>query len=299
MCVCVCVCVFVQDAHRLLSVLNDFEQVKQYGPDTIHVPNAVRTMGVDVDALEAKFQAQVFLSRDLAETKYRGNPLAREKLYYFRGDANKKPIYRFPGFQWSSVQHYEPLNTFSELEALVDKLEAAFEYSKDGTPYFHHFILTSYSRPEDHISYHQDSMHDIEAGTDIIIISFGGTRPLQLVSAASEQKPEKPEIQIPMQAGDIIVLGPVTNEKMKHQVPADPNGNPRWSLVMRRIKQASHFSLAEIEKRVAQAQMAQKARVRSAEPTAVDASSSTMVSRHVLGARMISIVILNLACTRI
>jgi 2OG-Fe(II) oxygenase superfamily len=105
---------------------------------------------------------------------------------------------------------------------------------------FNHIIGTLYTEQKDEIGAHHDKM-DIRAGSDIISLSLGDVREFVLTSKDGVEQQ-----RVVLEDGDLFVLGPRTNEILKHAVLpvkdeqiTERHGSsiePRISIVLRDIK---------------------------------------------------------------
>jgi alkylated DNA repair dioxygenase AlkB len=166
---------------------------------------------------------------------YRGNQLKRGKFFLMAGEPGTLYKYSYPGFQWASMLHYRHWDTVPTLKAALQGLTIRGEPAR-----FNHIIGTLYTEDTDEICAHSDRMADIEAGTDIISLSFGDKREFELTAAGQETG----HIEV-LSDGDLFVLGPQTNASMKHAVlpvakervlqRGGERQQPRISVVLRQI----------------------------------------------------------------
>jgi alkylated DNA repair dioxygenase AlkB len=215
--------------------------------DSFYLPGLLQKMGVDPAALEGKVGASGFVPRDNPAMKYRSNELSRDKCFYVRSEVNDKgePTtlfkYKYPGFQYKSMQHYKPFSAIPELSALIDALQAKLQVN-GAAAHFNHAIGTQYRLEKDNIGYHSDDMTDITRGTPIVSISLGDAREFHFCEPGAK----KPKFVQVLRAGDVFVLGPQTNAALKHAVPPiakekelkrEPGAiAPRTSIVLRNIR---------------------------------------------------------------
>ena len=84
---------------------------------------------------------------------------------------------------------------------------------------FNHVIATRYRTPTDNIGWHADKTQDIRWNTPIMMLSLGETRELQLgVSTGPDGKHTRLTHAVPFGHGDLFVLGPRTNDEMRHRI---------------------------------------------------------------------------------
>ena len=214
---------------------------------------------------------------------YRGRELARQKAFLVKemGDDDDgvvsmdvepsvMPIYRYPGFQYGSMQHYRDMRTLPEVDNLVEEVCNRSLFA--GKPVkVNHVILTKYRGADDNIGFHSDKTRDMTPGSPILSLSFGESREFHL-GTPDPSDPKMSTItthRIVLNPGDLFILGPKTNESHRHSiVPVadeklitrenDVIVGSRISMVLRDIK--SVMSREEARKRALKTQGLRKLR---------------------------------------
>ena len=191
-----------------------------------------------------------FVPRENEEMRYRGSVLPRDKAFLVRSPVNAEgePTelfkYNYPGFQYRSMLHYQALSKHSDLQQALDNMMGLLSFC-DLPVAFNHVILTRYEQADDLIGFHMDKTLDITDNTPIISLSLGDSREMHFCRPGNEGR-VVPDYVLRLDAGDIFVMGPKTNEKLKHSIAAvskereiQRNGVPasaQISIVLRNIK---------------------------------------------------------------
>mgnify|MGYP001195865272 CR=1 FL=1 len=184
-----------------------------------------------------------WMDRNDSRMLYRGNAMTRTKKTMVN-DLSRIPVYRYPGFQYASIQAYEAFYQVPEVNVLVDRLNGGLKYSLGNDEEMNalginHVIATRYEDGDDSIGFHSDKVEDIAKESLILILSTGARRELHLrkVGEASVC------FVVVMQPASLFVLGPQTNIQYEHSIV--PVGDERYfqrkdvsarlSLVLRNI----------------------------------------------------------------
>jgi alkylated DNA repair dioxygenase AlkB len=215
---------------------------------------------------------------------YRGNELARQKCFLVPGElgasVNEPPAllfnYRYPGYQYASLEAYRPLEAVPDVHRIVQLVEQGLEFN-DAPVHINHVIGTCYRDAEDNIGYHSDKVKDITPDTPIVSLSFGEPREFHIGHADPTDK----KLTICDQAfilgpGDLFVLGPRTNVHYRHAiVPVeeerlieradDHEVQPRVSIVCRDI--ATRVTLKEAREKAKKTIQARVERQTNAGPS--------------------------------
>jgi alkylated DNA repair dioxygenase AlkB len=221
-------------------------------PDSYIHKGYLQQQGADTAALmQNLLQTAPWNKRDNPAMVMRGHKLQRTKFFAFaHEDSNQFLKYGYTGFQWASLQLYKRWDAMPVLREALQGMRI-----NDKPAVFNHIIGTLYTEQKDEIGAHQDKMRDIRANSDIISLSLGDAREFVLTSKdGAEQQ------RVVLGDGDLFVLGPATNARMKHAVlPVkderiiERHGagvEPRISIVMRDIK--TQLSQAQVVAKVAQ-----------------------------------------------
>jgi alkylated DNA repair dioxygenase AlkB len=211
---------------------------------------------------------------------YRGRELARKKAFLVKemGDDDNDdgvvlmdvepsvmPIYRYPGFQYGSMQHYRDMRSLPEVNNLVEELCKRSLFAGKAIN-VNHVILTNYRGADDNIGFHSDKTRDMTPGSLILSLSLGETREFHLGTPdASDPKMSTVTThRIVLNPGDLFILGPKTNVSHRHSiVPVSEEKlstrknddivvGPRISMVLRDIQ--SVMSRDEARKRALKTQ---------------------------------------------
>ena len=229
--------------------------------DSIHIPGWAQNHDLDPVVLFEDIEAEgMWEPRDAAYMKYRSRSLPHDRFTLDTNplDEDGKPTsyckYSYPGFQWEAVlrhRHISASPTVSKLHALV---EATTDHK------FNQTLGTRYRLEGDGIGYHRDKMKDITAETPIVSLSLGDTREFHLRYYRGEKKWTPPDVVVKLEAGDLFILGPRTNQLVEHSIaklkdeqqPREGKVGCRTSLVFRDIATvlpASHVQRKVLESR--------------------------------------------------
>jgi alkylated DNA repair dioxygenase AlkB len=204
---------------------------------------------------------------------YRGNELARQKCFLVPGElgasVNEPPAllfnYRYPGYQYASLEAYRPLEAVPDVHRIVQLVEQGLEFN-DAPVHINHVIGTCYRDAEDNIGYHSDKVKDITPDTPIVSLSFGEPREFHIGHADPTDK----KLTICDQAfilgpGDLFVLGPRTNVHYRHAIVPVDEVQPRVSIVCRDI--ATRVTLKEAREKAKKTIQARVERQANAGPS--------------------------------
>jgi alkylated DNA repair dioxygenase AlkB len=220
-------------------------------PDSFIHKSYLQQQGTDTAALmQNLLQTAPWNKRDNPAMMMRGHKLKRTKFFAFANDdPNLFFKYGYTGFQWASLKLYKRWGSLPELKEALQGMRI-----NDKPAVFNHIIGTLYVEEKDEIGAHKDKMKDITAGSDIISLSLGGAREFVLTSEAGFEQQ-----RVVLEDGDLFVLGPRTNARLKHAVlPVkderiiERHGagvEPRISIVMRDIK--TQLSRAQVMAKIA------------------------------------------------
>jgi alkylated DNA repair dioxygenase AlkB len=224
-------------------------------PDSTHYNPWVQKQGLDPEEIfKILYECKLWQNPNARHMKYRGTSLPRTKFFLVDSENEPPrtvlPRYSYPdmvynlhrsnyaGFQWESMKYYHSVRAIPAVKQLMDALNREFGTS------FNHVIGTFYRDHDDNIGYHTDKIKDISDGTLIAIVSFGETRTLTLKQIGTEETEE-----VPLQSGDLFMLGWGTNQQYQHALLEHPTERgSRISLVFRDIK--TRLSWGEISKKI-------------------------------------------------
>lgn len=230
--------------------------------DSFYIPNFVQTcLPWNVYTLyDEILRSAPWTAPDNIYLLYRGFELRRTKAFLYGTDERQRiPVYRYPGFQWRSLQFYRRFSEVPVIEQIADILQNQLKVNNQGI-FLNHVIATRYCGPEDNIGYHSDKTRDITKNSPILMISFGESRELHFGFQDPEDSQKTNfERAFTLNAGDLFVLGPKTNLLHKHCiVPVDEERNiardpereigSRISLVLRNI--STKMTTREIQKEI-------------------------------------------------
>ena len=244
-------------------------EIHFYFEDSILIRNFVQNqLGLRTNEMfQTLMNDAPWIDPDNDVVRYRGRRLPREKCYFVPGNQTRVQLldqppdilfkYGFPGFSYASMLHYRPFESVPLVAQLVQNLQQlTYNGSRCNTT---QIIGTRYAGARENISYHSDKILDITPDTPIISISLGETREMHLGRPDSaDAKKTIFEHAIQLHAGDLFILGPLTNRNHRHAIvpvseelllqrPADEAVQPRISLVARDI--STRVSLAEVKQK--------------------------------------------------
>ena len=238
----------------------------KYGPDSWYIPNFMQDyLGLQPDEI-MNATGWNWIDRNDEDMKMRGHILPRTKCVLYlecvlMSLINLIARYWYSGWQWGSVLKYIPMSSVSVVAKIVTLLNERLLFRLNGdTPgvwrraHFTQCIATRYDTGEDDIDFHNDKTEDITKETLIPILSSGEIRELHLCPNGD---PTDVTV-IRMEPGSMFVLGPLTNQVMKHGIAKAVNERElvradddsvarRISLVLRDIK--SFTTPEEVQKR--------------------------------------------------
>ena len=145
------------------------------------------------------------------------------------------PLYRYPAQPLRTL--YEQRKTFAEVKATASIRNAAarlalqtIEAGVSDVP--NSCVANYYCDGSIALGPHKDKTLDLEPGSSILLVSLGAPRVLVLRRAE-----EDAEQRITLRHGSLFILGPRTNKKWTHAIPAvaDASGGARLSLTLRNV----------------------------------------------------------------
>ena len=156
--------------------------------------------------------------------KYRGNKLARSKIWLQTDYDLGCKRYRYTDWQWRVAPATRRLESMPSIDSATDNIN---KFMAQG---MNHVIGTVYKNGKDNIGAHSDKDDDFTPGTGFIVIKLGEARRFQFTTPSghvffSEKLP----------AGTAVVVGSDANKLTKHAVPPVDTDNPSGSLVWRNI----------------------------------------------------------------
>lgn len=207
-----------------------------------------------------------WMDRNDSRMLYRGNAMTRTKKTMVN-DLSRIPVYRYPGFQYASIQAYEAFYQVPEVNVLVDRLNGGLKYSLGNDEEMNalginHVIATRYEDGDDCIGFHSDKVEDIAKESLIIILSTGAKRELHLRKVGEVSA----GFVVVMQPGSLFVLGPQTNIQYEHSIVAVGDErffqrkavSARMSLVLRNI--STMMTREKVLEKIAKSEQSKKVR---------------------------------------
>ncbi len=177
------------------------------------------------DKLVSKLENEiVYVPRDEITFSIYGRtiPLPRDKAFYGDVDNDKYPLYRYTG-----NGDYPAVKPWTK----TTKKIRDYLYLKTGQ-YCNHLVVNRYKNGSDHIGLHQDKVKDFVEDSNVLTVSFKGTRKFRIKNMKSN---EIEDFQITH--GSLFILGSQTNSNCKHSiVKTSTNCDERISLTYRSIK---------------------------------------------------------------
>ena len=180
--------------------------------DSALYPDLLSKLKVDVGELKKAIEDQCpFVDRNAPEMAYRGNAIKRSKAFLVDSLQEMKR-YSYPGWQWNSMWHYGQIDSVACGVQLRDMFQGtSFGGLRDVR--VNHMIFTKYEQRKDGIGRHRDHKADITPASPIVLLSFGDSREFVL-----SDKDEKEIARFVVEAGDVFILGPETNEELWHEI---------------------------------------------------------------------------------
>ena len=203
---------------------------------------------------------------------YRGNELAREKMWFQReetwtGPAPKINYYYYTGVQWAVVNAQSCWSKCAEVQGVMDKMDALYE--RINAPSANHVIVTRYrGEVKSGIGPHFDKPQSIAPNSLITILKTGPTgRTFNLYQGEpSSNGSETPTWSRVLNPGDALIMTLGANCATKHGVPIDDPAQcgDAGSLCLRTV---SEKTCEEVERHQAASERAkQRARDRRRTP---------------------------------
>jgi len=239
-----------------VSIGGESVSFTRYGPDSVFLTSDVLLSALLPDVPIVQIEQGLRVEGKWADPEdenafYRGKPLKRTMKYVYCPDGQgRMPRYNFPGFQ-----HRQMLTNYNHIDSVptcASILHALSRITINGVHLgpFNHAIVTEYADGRKCIGAHSDKIADIVKRSHICMLSFGDTRELHL---SDLDTPDQVKQVVVLKAGDLFILGPLTNLVMAHAIPTRENErelprereiNSRISVVARSIE--TMFSTEEI-----------------------------------------------------
>lgn len=273
--------------NRLLDLYSDAYR-PLHGYNIVVVPQLMQKLGMDPAKVHQNLIDKYPLRRgsdpierggvqwvagDHETLKYRGNELAREKMWFQRNEmwgksaaASKIAYYYYTGVQWAVVNAQSCWNKCPEILGVMNNMDRLYEQLN--VPYANHAIVTRYRHEiKSGIGAHFDKPQSIDFNSLITVLKTGPTgRTFDLYEgerkgARSERSfPQTPTWSRVLNPGDALIMTLDANCETKHGVPTDDPARcgDAGSIVLRTV---SEVTCQEVEKRQGASERAkQKAR---------------------------------------
>lgn len=145
------------------------------------------------------------------------------------------PLYRHPADRQIECSPFDSI-----VQEVADVLNSKYAYLLPAGKEFNHVLVQWYRDGQDLITEHSDKTLDINPGTPIVNVTFGGTRVMTLRTKEkyeSKRGLERRSERVELGDGSMFVLGEATNQKWLHGIRADKTGgvDERISLTFRSI----------------------------------------------------------------
>ena len=165
--------------------------------------------------------------------RYRGNPLAREKMWFQFGDPKTEGFrkYNYTGWQYEIQPATANVADAPVLDQFTQKVNNwLHEYDQKPT---NHFIVTAYETQDHNIGMHSDKEKSIDLDSVIVVVKTGECgRPFRI----TDDKGETEFFNQVIQPGDAVIMSMDANLKTKHGVPkVTEKTGPSGSIVLRTI----------------------------------------------------------------
>jgi len=166
--------------------------------------------------------------------KYRGNSVARTKLWLQTDFDHGMKRYGYTGWQWRVSLAQRRI----ECMPLIDELAKIINNRLAKQMHWNHIIATIYNDSDDNIGLHSDKDGDFNPNTGFMVLKLGGARRFQFADLSGKIIYDKQ-----LQPGTAILVGADANRETKHAVPRDLKcDTASGSLVWRSIKKTVSWS---------------------------------------------------------
>lgn len=177
--------------------------------------------------------------------RYRGNPVARNKIWLQTDFEDGMKKYGYTGWQWRVSLAQRRIESIPSISKVTDKINSMM--SKRIA--FNHAIVTVYEDKNDNIGLHSDKMGNFNPNTGFIVVKLGESRRFQFATLDGKVFFDKR-----LKAGTAVLVGADANVITKHGVPKDPDCKRKsgsivwrsigttvpWSTVEKKIKSATY-----------------------------------------------------------
>lgn len=185
---------------------------------------------------------------DHVALKYRGNTIAREKMWFQSGDPREDGFlkYLYTGWQWRVMPATANVQTVPWLEQVTNDVNAWL--AKHGQRPANHYIVTAYEKEDCGIGMHYDKEKTIDPKSVIIVVKTGECgRPFRITENNKGGEDTNAELfNEVVEPGDAVIMTMAANLATKHGVPIlqQPTG-ASCSIVMRTITQSVPWKALE------------------------------------------------------
>ena len=250
-------CMSVQSESRLADAVEAlgcaFEQPVS-GEDIYVVRGFARRFGLDPDLAQRQLREDYphrsgtepiewgqpqWVRGDHVALRYRGNALAREKMWFQCGDPKEGFVkYYYTGWQKKVLSATSDVSNVPFLDKFVRDVNGwLLSHGQRST---NHFIVTAYEREDCGIGLHSDKEKSIYDDSVILVVKTGECgRPFVITeNKRDEADPDRELFNCVVPPGDAVLMSMKANLKTKHGVPIlkQPTG-VSGSIVLRSIRE--------------------------------------------------------------
>jgi hypothetical protein len=180
------------------DIFQDIMELDSYSDEDVLVPND----GWNPKLLPGSHRA----------LNYRGNPIARSKIWLQCDYDDGMLRYRYPGWQWRVSMAQMRMESIPSIDHATKRLNELMP----GNFKINHAVITVYKDCKDNIGLHSDKTDDFNPGTGFIVMKLGSSRRFQFSDLDGNIIYDKR-----LDSGTAVLVGADANIGTKHGVPKD------------------------------------------------------------------------------
>jgi hypothetical protein len=144
--------------------------------------------------------------------KYKGNPVARDKLWLQTDFDDGMKRYGYTGWQWRVSLAQRRIESVPSIAMLTMRINHSLPFHFQ----VNHAIVTVYDGPDENIGLHSDKMGDFNPNTGFIVLKLGEARRFQFSTPEGRVFFDRK-----LEGGTAILVSAEANVLTKHGVPKD------------------------------------------------------------------------------
>jgi alkylated DNA repair dioxygenase AlkB len=165
---------------------------------------------------------------------YRGNTVARTKIWLQTDIEKGMKRYGYTGWQWRVSLAQKPIECMPAINELTNSINWLMPQGMK----WNHVIGTVYNNGSDNIGFHSDKDRDFNPNTGFMVLKMGAPRRFQFSTSSGTIIYDKS-----LEPGTAVLVGGDANKATKHAVPVDLKcQEASGSLVWRSIEKTIPWS---------------------------------------------------------